>query len=124
VCAHTPWQRHCFGIATEAARLHDVANGFGDALAAAVASRYRLGMTAKERLRNLVEELSEEEAATALPIIERRRVDAMLRALAVAPPDDEESTTEEDAGARTALAEYERGEAITAEELKRDLGIA
>jgi hypothetical protein len=81
-------------------------------------------MTAKERLRNLVEELSEEEAATALPIIERRRVDPMLQALAAAPPDDEESTAEEDAASRDALAEYQRGEAISPEQLRRDVGLA
>jgi hypothetical protein len=81
-------------------------------------------VTAKERLRNLVEDLSEEEAAAALPIVERRRVDPMLQALAAAASDDEESTPDEDATARDALAEYERGEAISADELKRDLGLA
>lgn len=83
-----------------------------------------LGVTAKERLRNLVEDLSEEEAATALPIVERRRVDAMLQALAAAPFDEEESTPAEDAVARDALAEYERGEAISPDQLKRDLDLA
>ena len=81
-------------------------------------------MTAKERLRTLVEDLSEEEAAAALTIVERRRADAMLQALAAAPPDDEESTDEEDATAREALAEYGRGQAISPEQLKRDLGLA
>jgi hypothetical protein len=81
-------------------------------------------MTAKERLRNLVEDLSEEEAATALPIVERRRVDRMLQALAAAPPDDEESSPEEDAVSQDALAEYERGEAVSPDQLKRDLGLA
>ncbi|MHB8471212.1 MAG: hypothetical protein ACYDCH_15890 [Gaiellaceae bacterium] len=81
-------------------------------------------MTAKERLRNLVEDLSEEEAAAALPIVERRRIDPMLQALAAAPSDDEESTPDEDATARDALVEYERGEAISSDELKRDLGLA
>jgi len=81
-------------------------------------------MTAKERLRNLVEELSEEEAATALPVVERRRVDPMLQALAAAPADDEESTPEETLSGREALAEYESGQAISADELKRDLGLA
>ena len=81
-------------------------------------------MTAKERLRNLIEELSEEEAATALPIVERRRVDTMLQALAAAPSDDEESTADEDAASRDALSEYKRGEAISPDQLKRDLGLA
>lgn len=80
-------------------------------------------MTAKERLRNLVDDLSEEEAAAALPIVERRRVDRMLQALAATAPDDEVSSPEEDATAREALAQYRRGEALTADEVKRDLGI-
>ncbi len=49
--------------------------------------------------------------------------DPILRALAAAPPDDEESTPEDDAAARDALSAYERGEAISAEELKRDVRI-
>jgi len=48
----------------------------------------------------------------------------MLQALAAAPPDDEESTPGEDSAARDALSAYERGEAISPDELKRDLGIA
>lgn len=81
-------------------------------------------MTAKERLRNLVEELSEEEAATALVIVERRRADPMLRALAAASDDDEPSSPGEDLGAREAFEAYERGEALSPEEIKHDLGIA
>lgn len=80
-------------------------------------------MTAKERLRNLVEELSEEEAASAFLVVERRRADPMLQALAAAPPDDKESTPE-DATAREALAAYQRGETLAPDELKRDLGLA
>ena len=80
-------------------------------------------MTAKERLRHLVEDLSEEEAATALPIVERRHVDSMLQALAAAPPDDEGSTPDEDTVSREALAEYARGEAIPPDQLKRDLDL-
>ena len=73
-------------------------------------------MTAKERLQNLVEDLSEEEAATALVIVERRRADPMLGALAAAPVDDEPSSADEDRGAREALKAYERGEALSPEE--------
>jgi hypothetical protein len=82
-------------------------------------------MTAKERLRNLVEDLSEEEAETALVIVERRRSDPMLQALAQAPADDEPSSPREDRSAREALAAYESGEqASSPDELKRDLDIA
>jgi hypothetical protein len=82
-------------------------------------------MTAKERLRNLVEDLSEQEAAAALVLVESRRSDPMLRALAQAPDDDEPSSPDEDGSAREALTAYERGEpASSPDELKRDLGIA
>jgi hypothetical protein len=81
-------------------------------------------VTAKEKLRNLVEELSEEEAASALIVVERRRADPMLQALAAAPADNEESTPEEDAAAREALADYQHGESLRPDELKRDLGLA
>jgi hypothetical protein len=81
-------------------------------------------MTAKEQLRHLADELSEEEAATALMLVERRRADPMLQALATAPSDDEPSTAAEDEMARDALAAYERGEALGPDELKRDLGLA
>lgn len=87
------------------------------------ALRYRDGMTAKEQLRNLVDTLSEEEAATTLIVVERRRDDAMLQALAAAPLDDEETTEEEDRSARDAIAEYHRGEAISSDQLKRELGL-
>jgi hypothetical protein len=49
--------------------------------------------------------------------------DAMLEALATAPLDDEESTEEEDRSAREAIAAYHRGEAISADELKREFGL-
>ena len=57
-------------------------------------------------------------------IVERRRADPMLRALAAADADDEPSSPEEDDSARGALAAYERGEALSPSELKSDLGIA
>lgn len=81
-------------------------------------------MTAKERLRSLIDDLSEEEAAAALPVVERRRVDPVLQALAAAPLDDEGSSPEEDATAVESLAEYRRGEALSADELKRDFDLA
>jgi len=80
-------------------------------------------MTAKEQLRSLVDALTEEEAATTLIVVERRRDDAMLQALAAAPLDDEESTDEEDRSASEAMAEYHRGETISSDQLKRELGL-
>ena len=81
-------------------------------------------MTTKERLRELVDELTEDEAAATLLITERHRDDTMLQVLASAPDDDEPSAPEEDRSAQEALEAYKRGEAIDADELKRDLDLA
>jgi hypothetical protein len=78
-------------------------------------------VTTKERLHKLVDELSEQEAEAALVIVERRRDDPMLQALAAAPADDEPSDGDEDAGAAEALAAYRRGDAVDAEDLGREL---
>jgi len=80
-------------------------------------------MTTKERLHKLVDELSEQEAEAALVIVERRRDDPMLHALASAPIDDESSDAAEDAGAAEALAAYRRGEAVSSDELRDELGL-
>jgi hypothetical protein len=66
-------------------------------------------MTAKEQLHNLVEELSEEEAATTLIVVERGREDPMLQALASAPIDDEPETDEEREAVAEARADRDRG---------------
>lgn len=63
-------------------------------------------MTTRERLHKLVDELSEQKAGTALVLLERRRDDPMLRALAAAPLDDEPSDLNEDRAAAAALAAY------------------
>ena len=80
-------------------------------------------MTTKERLHKLVEELSEREAEAALVIVERRRDDPMLHALASAPEDDEQSETSEDVSAAEALAAYNRGEAVSSEQLRAELDL-
>lgn len=80
-------------------------------------------MTTKERLHKLVEELSEREAEAALVIVERRRDDPMLHALASAPVDDEQSEASEDVGAAEALAAYNRGEAVSSEQLRAELDL-
>jgi hypothetical protein len=80
-------------------------------------------MTTKERLHKLVDELSEQEAEAALVIVERRRDDPMLHALASAPIDDEPSSAEEDASAAEALASYRRGEAVSSDEMRRELDL-
>ena len=81
-------------------------------------------MTMKERLHQLVDELSEQEAEAALVIVERRRDGPMLHALASAPIDDELSDPEEDASAAEALVAYRRGDAISTEQLRGELGLS
>lgn len=80
-------------------------------------------MTTKERLHQLVDELSEQEAEAALVIVERRRDDPMLHALVSAPIDDEPSDPKEDASAVEALATYRRGEGASTEQLRGELGL-
>jgi hypothetical protein len=81
-------------------------------------------MTTKERLHQLVDELSEQEAEAALVIVERRRDDPMLHALASAPIDDEPPDPEEDASAAEALAAYRRGDAVSTEQLRGELDLS
>lgn len=80
-------------------------------------------MTTKERLHKLVDELSEQEAEAALVIVERRRDDPMLHALAAAPLDDEPSDADEDASAAEALAAHNRGESVSSEQLRAELDL-
>jgi hypothetical protein len=60
-------------------------------------------MTVKERLHQVVDEMSEEEAEATLRRIEARRNDPLLRFLDAAPLDDEPVTPDEEA----AIAEVE-----------------
>jgi hypothetical protein len=80
-------------------------------------------MTTKERLHKLVDELSDQEAEAALVIVERRRDDPMLHALAAAPLDDEPSDVDEDASAAEALAAHNRRESISSEQLRAELDL-
>jgi hypothetical protein len=81
-------------------------------------------MTSKEKLRERVEALTEEQADVALRLVEQGLDDPMLRAFAAAPVDDE-SWTEDDAAA---IAEVEADRAsgvptISHEEIKREFDI-
>jgi hypothetical protein len=62
------------------------------------------------------------EAEAALVIVERRREDPMLGALAGAPDDDEPVDADENVAAE-ALAAYRRGETVGSEELRRELDV-
>jgi hypothetical protein len=80
-------------------------------------------MTAKEKLRATVEELSETEAAAALDYIASHRNgdrDALGEFLESAPLDDEPTTLGEEEGLREAREQIARGEVISAEEIRRE----
>ena len=81
-----------------------------------------VGMTAKEKLRAIVEGLSEQEAVEALESLAPASSDRVLDLFDRAPADDEPSSPEEDAHAAEAWAEYERGEAVSLDEARRELG--
>ncbi len=81
-------------------------------------------MTIQEHLHQLVDALPEKELHAALRFMEYLRDvgdDPFVKALMDAPEDDEPITAEEAEGADEAWQEYLRGEAITAEEAKREL---
>ena len=81
-------------------------------------------MTIKDDLHQVVDALPDRELHAALRYMEYLRdvgSDEFVRALMEAPEDDEPMTAEEAQGADEAWQEYLRGEAITAEEAKREL---
>ena len=78
-------------------------------------------MTAKEKLHQVVDEISELEAERVLEIIARRRErDPVIAAFEDAPIDDEPLTPEEEASLDEARAEYERGETVPLDEFMRE----
>ena len=80
-----------------------------------------LVMTAKEKLRVVVEELSESEAEGALDYIASRRHDELDALLDSAPLDDEPSTPEEEAAVQLAREELARGETVSLDEIRAEL---
>ena len=78
-------------------------------------------MTAKEKLRQTVEELSEAEAQDALGFIVRHRDgrDGLAELLERAPLDDEPTTPDEEEGVREAREQIARGEVLSADEIRR-----
>jgi hypothetical protein len=75
----------------------------------------------------LTAEEAERIAYAELAAMRRERAEAaadpMLEALATAPLDDEPSTTDEDRSTHEAITAYERGETVSADEIKRELGL-
>lgn len=78
-------------------------------------------MTAKEKLRVVVEELSESEAEGALDYIASRRHDELEELLDSAPVDDEPSTPEEEAAVQLAREQLARGETVSLDEIRSEL---
>lgn len=78
-------------------------------------------MTAKEKLRERVETLTEDQAAETLRLLDQR-ADPLMRFLENAPEDDEPVTPEEEALVQEARDEIARGEKmISLEELRAEL---
>jgi hypothetical protein len=76
-------------------------------------------MTAKEKLRERVETLTEDEAAETLRLLDLRS-DPLTRFLDDAPLDDEPVTAEEEAAVQLAREEIARGEVLSAAEIRRE----
>jgi predicted kinase len=80
-------------------------------------------MTAKEKLRERVEKLSEAEAADTLDYLASRQPgqrDALTVLLENAPLDDEPTTPEEEAAVQIAREELARGETVSLDEIRRE----
>jgi hypothetical protein len=81
-------------------------------------------MCHRATLHSLVDSLPEEDLATAGRLLAglAATADPVHRALLLAPPDDEPDT-DEDGGLAEARREVARGEGISTEELRRELGL-
>ena len=78
-------------------------------------------MTAKEKLRRAVEELSEAEAAEALDVLAgRNQRDSLEELLDNAPIDDEPETDEERAAVAEARESLGRGETVSLDEIRAE----
>jgi predicted transcriptional regulator len=79
-------------------------------------------VTTKERLHQLVDELSESEANDALRYVASRREDPLIRRLDSAPLEDEEISVEEEAAAAEGRADIAAGRTVSHEEMLRKYG--
>ncbi len=85
-------------------------------------ARYRFeAMTAKEKLRERIEALSEEEAGDALRLLDLR-VDPVIEAFRDALPDDEAWTEEDEAAAADGRADLAAGRTVPLDEALRESG--
>jgi hypothetical protein len=76
-------------------------------------------MTTKEALHRLIDELPDDQAERLL----RGIPDPVLQARALAPIDDESETPEEAEAVAEGIADLERGDVLTTEQLRRELGL-
>ncbi len=82
-------------------------------------------MTTKERLHELVDELSEAEAQRALSLVEKEHEDPVIAAFRDAPEDDEPWTEEDEAAMAEVRADDAAGvPAIPFEEIKAKYGLS
>jgi len=79
-------------------------------------------VTTRERLHQLVDELSESEADDALRYVASRREDPLVRRLDSAPLEDEEISAEEEAAAAEGRADIAAGRTVSHAEMLRKYG--
>lgn len=79
-------------------------------------------MTTKERLHQVVDGLSEEQAADALDYIVSRGRDPLARRLDAAPLDDEPLTDEDIDALREMREDAAAGRMVSLDDLRRELG--
>ncbi len=82
-------------------------------------------MTTRETLHKMVDLLPESEWEAVYRVLEERlaKHDPVLRAFLNAPEDDEPETEEERAAVEEAYEALARGEVVSDEELRRELGL-
>ena len=80
-------------------------------------------MTTRERLHQLIDELSEQEADDALALIAARRDDDLAHWLDSLPEEDEEISEQEEAAVQEARDEIAAGAPlVSSDEIKREFG--
>lgn len=79
-------------------------------------------MTVKERLHQMVDEMTDAEAATTLERLAARRADSLAQLLDAAPEDDEPLTGDEAAAIQQGYDELDAGEGVSLDDLRRQFG--
>jgi|SRR6266540_1347068 len=86
----------------------------------------RIGVSNKDRLHRLVEELPESEVSAAeryLAYLRLAREDPVLHTILTAPEDHEQETDEERAAVAEAREDLKEGRVVSLDEAKRELGL-